>query len=79
MALREMKEQLEGTHLTVPQVVSLYNDKVSISSGEAVNNGFVDSANVVWETVLRHGPLQKLVVAAVAQISTDASMCVAAM
>ena len=71
MALKEMKELLEGRRLTVPQVVTLYNAKVRVSSGEAVNIGFVDSATVVWETLLRHGPLQQLVVAAVTQITTE--------
>ena len=70
MALKDMTEKVDGKRLTVPQVVTLYNDNVSISSGEAVNIGFVDSATVVWETLLRHGPLQQLVVAAVTQITT---------
>jgi len=69
MALKDMREKLEGRRLTVPQVVSLYNDKVLVSSGEAVNNGMVDSATVVWDTILKHPPHQRLIVAAAAQIA----------
>ena len=71
MALKDMKEKESGRKLSVQDVVSLYNSKVSISSGETVNSGFVDSATVVWETVLKHGPLQKLVVAATLQTASS--------
>ena len=71
LALKDLKEKESGRKLSVPDVVSLYNSKVLISSGETVNSGFVDSATVVWETVLKHGPLQKLIVAATLQTASS--------
>ena len=63
MALRQRQEKLTGKRITVSEVVTLYNSKVSVSSGEAVNTGFVDSAMYVWESLLKNPLLRNLVVA----------------
>lgn len=67
MALKSRQEKLTGKRVTVAEVVSLYNSKVSVSSGEAVTSGFIDSATCIWENVLKHQPLRKLIVAAAFQ------------
>ena len=64
MALRQRQDKLTGKRTTVSEVVTLYNSKVSVSSGEAINTGFVDSSMYVWESVLKNPLLRNLVVAA---------------
>lgn len=67
-ALKSRQEKLTGKRFTVVEVVTLYNSKVSVSSGEAVNQSFMNSATNVWEGLLKHPLLRKMVIAAALQI-----------
>ena len=63
MALKQRQEKLTSKRASVAEVVSLYNAKVTVSSGEAVSTSFVDAATAVWESVLKHGQLRRIIVA----------------
>ena len=64
MALKQRLEKLTSKRASVSEVVSLYNAKVTVSTGEAVSTSFVDAATAVWESVLKHGQLRRIIVAA---------------
>ena len=63
MEFKQKQERMTGSRMVVSAVVNAYNSKVIVASSEKVTHGFVDSANVVWECMLRHVGLQQLVVA----------------
>lgn len=64
MDFKHKQERLTFKQMSVSAVVSMYNAKLPVKAGEAFSASFVDSASVVWETILKHVPLQRLVVAA---------------
>jgi len=61
---KHKQEKITGSRMVVSAVVTAYNSKLIVASPEKVTHGFVDSANVVWEGILRHVALRQLVVAA---------------
>jgi hypothetical protein len=74
MVLKQQREKIAGKRFTTAEVVSLYSAKVSVSSGEAVNMSFIDSALMVWDGVLKHMPLRKLINAVAFQIASPLSL-----
>ncbi len=49
MAVKSRQESLSGKKLLNAEVVNLYNSRVKVSSGEAVNLSYIQSATNVWE------------------------------
>lgn len=64
MEFKHKQEKLTGSKMVVSAVVTMHNSHVRVASSEPVSHSFVDSANVAWEAILRHGQLRDIVVAA---------------